>query len=443
MLNRLEEKRRRNNGLRSALHSVEELLKESIDPNERSELKAEINELKSLLGTPLQQPEPGNEVAGQEEVITPGQTEEEQVQEEGRISALLKRSQELHQMEILQLSECDQHECVVCHDNPRGGCRFMPCGHAVCCVECSKQLIDTTRECPLCRANIQHIQNGDFPEVYTAPCITENTLLLDSCALKAIRQLDGRPEEKAMALAKALFVEAFEMQHGRLKYTCDGNYRKRAPYLLESRTEWQATKKKHNLYCKDHKDKSYLRPRGDSVREGLFYEVLPRYQEAAQLGHAIAAINAATILHHYTRVSMNLQPEKTQEEYTFLLKTHLGEVQQLAEQGDRFARCVLAEVLLEMADKVPKPRALKPWGLPLCYLKAAQNKALYPSASQPDYMHTKVPATKRQTNVSTATQHTKIFQRPAQGVKYSVKGSASLVRKQMSHLLWSEPLRIQ
>ncbi|KAH3767383.1 hypothetical protein Pelo_742 [Pelomyxa schiedti] len=42
-------------------------------------------------------------------------------------------------------------DCIVCDERPRN-VMFHPCGHTVCCSECSSNV----RKCPLCRAQIQH-----------------------------------------------------------------------------------------------------------------------------------------------------------------------------------------------------------------------------------------------------------------------------------------------
>lgn len=51
----------------------------------------------------------------------------------------------------------ESEECVVCLDAPPG-IVFCPCGHYVCCEECSSHLLKTKGGCPMCRGVIkQHV----------------------------------------------------------------------------------------------------------------------------------------------------------------------------------------------------------------------------------------------------------------------------------------------
>jgi hypothetical protein len=44
----------------------------------------------------------------------------------------------------------DKSKCLICFDRTRG-IIFVPCGHKVCCTQCSNQV----KNCPICRANIE------------------------------------------------------------------------------------------------------------------------------------------------------------------------------------------------------------------------------------------------------------------------------------------------
>ena len=46
--------------------------------------------------------------------------------------------------------------CVVCFEGVRNMV-FIPCGHKVCCADCSKAVMDSTQECPVCRARCDNI----------------------------------------------------------------------------------------------------------------------------------------------------------------------------------------------------------------------------------------------------------------------------------------------
>lgn len=64
--------------------------------------------------------------------------------------------------------ECSQEgECVVCLSEPRGTCRFMPCGHAVTCDYCAQVQLRAGSGCVICRAPVQVVERGVFPESYT------------------------------------------------------------------------------------------------------------------------------------------------------------------------------------------------------------------------------------------------------------------------------------
>ena len=47
-------------------------------------------------------------------------------------------------------------ECCVCMDAPKHF-MFAPCGHRCACEACAKDVMSTTRECPMCRAAASHI----------------------------------------------------------------------------------------------------------------------------------------------------------------------------------------------------------------------------------------------------------------------------------------------
>ncbi|KAJ0406907.1 hypothetical protein P43SY_001758 [Pythium insidiosum] len=45
-------------------------------------------------------------------------------------------------------------ECVVCFDGPQTAV-CVPCGHNALCMSCAEELLDTTRECPVCRRSVR------------------------------------------------------------------------------------------------------------------------------------------------------------------------------------------------------------------------------------------------------------------------------------------------
>jgi hypothetical protein len=57
-------------------------------------------------------------------------------------------------------------ECMVCLDEPRGECRFRPCRHSVCCIDCARILLLRGDGCPLCRTIIDDIQEGIFLQTF-------------------------------------------------------------------------------------------------------------------------------------------------------------------------------------------------------------------------------------------------------------------------------------
>ncbi|GLD97537.1 hypothetical protein PINS_up006227 [Pythium insidiosum] len=45
-------------------------------------------------------------------------------------------------------------ECIVCFDGPQAAV-CVPCGHNAVCMSCAEELLDTTRECPVCRRSVR------------------------------------------------------------------------------------------------------------------------------------------------------------------------------------------------------------------------------------------------------------------------------------------------
>jgi len=51
-------------------------------------------------------------------------------------------------------SNSETKECIVCLDQSIGKA-FMPCGHAVCCIDCAEILNTMKNKCPMCRGLIK------------------------------------------------------------------------------------------------------------------------------------------------------------------------------------------------------------------------------------------------------------------------------------------------
>lgn len=49
----------------------------------------------------------------------------------------------------------ESEECVICLDLPPS-IVFCPCGHYVCCEDCSSQLLKSKGSCPICRSVIKN-----------------------------------------------------------------------------------------------------------------------------------------------------------------------------------------------------------------------------------------------------------------------------------------------
>ena len=63
-------------------------------------------------------------------------------------------------------------DCIICWDRPRSA-RFS-CGHAVYCVTCVEQ--NRPEECPVCRSEIESIEEGNFNVTWTPPAETVSDL---------------------------------------------------------------------------------------------------------------------------------------------------------------------------------------------------------------------------------------------------------------------------
>jgi len=47
-------------------------------------------------------------------------------------------------------------DCVVCFSNPVNAV-VLPCGHATLCLECAQAIVNSTGNCPICRARVQQV----------------------------------------------------------------------------------------------------------------------------------------------------------------------------------------------------------------------------------------------------------------------------------------------
>lgn len=61
----------------------------------------------------------------------------------------------------MDVSDEDENLCVICLDAPKQG-SFIHSGgddtaHMCCCMECAKQIMSTTKKCPMCRAAVERI----------------------------------------------------------------------------------------------------------------------------------------------------------------------------------------------------------------------------------------------------------------------------------------------
>ena len=90
----------------------------------------------------------GSEAAGAEEKAQ--QAQEEKAKEDG--AALVEEKQE-------DGVQAAADECCVCLDAPRHF-MFAPCGHRCACETCAKDVMRTTKECPMCRAVASKIFKG-------------------------------------------------------------------------------------------------------------------------------------------------------------------------------------------------------------------------------------------------------------------------------------------
>lgn len=59
------------------------------------------------------------------------------------------------------ISEEERHaigtgECVICFDGPQSAV-CVPCGHNAICMDCAKEVLDTTALCPVCRMQVREV----------------------------------------------------------------------------------------------------------------------------------------------------------------------------------------------------------------------------------------------------------------------------------------------
>lgn len=59
------------------------------------------------------------------------------------------------------ISSVPGFECIICFKNkPR---IFPNCGHVCLCIQCSKNIVDTTGKCPICRSSWYNLKKMYFP----------------------------------------------------------------------------------------------------------------------------------------------------------------------------------------------------------------------------------------------------------------------------------------
>ena len=56
-------------------------------------------------------------------------------------------------------------ECAICMAAPRGA-RLRPCCHAVLCAPCAASILLRRACCPVCRAAVEHVEEGIFPSSF-------------------------------------------------------------------------------------------------------------------------------------------------------------------------------------------------------------------------------------------------------------------------------------
>ncbi len=54
--------------------------------------------------------------------------------------------------DALELEE--DHVCIICMDAPCS-VTFVPCEHDIVCMSCSKLVMDSSAQCPMCREHIE------------------------------------------------------------------------------------------------------------------------------------------------------------------------------------------------------------------------------------------------------------------------------------------------
>ena len=103
----------------------------------------------------------GSEAAGAEEKAQ--QAQEEKAQEEKEEKAQEEKAKEDGAALVEEKQEdgvqAAADECCVCLDAPRHF-MFAPCGHRCACETCAKDVMRTTKECPMCRAVASKIFKG-------------------------------------------------------------------------------------------------------------------------------------------------------------------------------------------------------------------------------------------------------------------------------------------
>jgi len=57
-------------------------------------------------------------------------------------------------------------QCIICMDEPRGAVCLHPCRHSVTCEGCADELINRSRNCPLCRAPVERLVRGSFMQTF-------------------------------------------------------------------------------------------------------------------------------------------------------------------------------------------------------------------------------------------------------------------------------------
>ena len=74
----------------------------------------------------------------------------------------------------------DSFTCQCCADAAINTV-FIPCGHLVCCADCSSKVDN----CPLCRTDIQQVQPVFLPDIPVPLTASSRTHMTDEFALPA------------------------------------------------------------------------------------------------------------------------------------------------------------------------------------------------------------------------------------------------------------------